>query len=80
MRFDKQKIENARNFGNKIRNAARFVMMNMEGVKPHEITPNTDKDVDQWIMARLAILVERIDNAYKTYDFGEITKALYSFF
>ena len=80
MRFDKQKIENARNFGNKIRNAARFVMMNMEGVKPHELFPNTDKDVDQWIMARLAILVERVDNAYKTYDFGEITKALYSFF
>ena len=80
IRFDKQKIENARNFANKIRNAARFVMMNMEGVSPHEIVPNTEKDVDQWIMARLAVLVERVETAYKTYDFGEVTKALYTFF
>ena len=80
MRFDKQKIETARNFANKIRNASRFVMMNMEGVEPHEITPNTEKDVDKWIMARLAALIEKVDAAYKTYDFGEITKALYAFF
>lgn len=80
MRFDNQKIENARNFGNKIRNAARFVNMNMQDVKPHEIVPNTDKDVDKWIMTRLAALVQRVDDAYSAYDFGEITKALYSFF
>ncbi len=80
IRFDKQKIENARNFANKIRNAARFVMMNMEGASPREVVPNTEKDVDQWIMARLAVLVERVETAYKTYDFGEVTKALYTFF
>lgn len=47
IRFDKQKIENARNFGNKIRNAARFVLMNATCDKDELILPNTESMVDQ---------------------------------
>ena len=80
MKFDAQKIENARNFANKIRNAARFVMMNLKDFDNEEIAPVAKTTVDKWILSRLATLVETVDAAYQKYDFGEITKSLYSFF
>lgn len=80
MRFDKQKIETSRNFANKIRNAARFVLMNMEDFESSKIEPVAKTAIDKWILSRLANLVQTVDKAYETYDFGEITKALYSFF
>ena len=78
MRFDYQKIESSRNFANKIRNAARFVMMNLEGFEPGEPEPLTP--ADKWIFSRLAGLVADIDAAYERYEFGEITRSLYTFF
>ncbi|MBQ9955798.1 MAG: valine--tRNA ligase [Eggerthellaceae bacterium] len=78
MRFDYQKIESSRNFANKIRNAARFVMMNLEGFEPGEPDPVTP--ADKWIFSRLAGLVAAVDAAYARYEFGEITRNLYSFF
>lgn len=80
IRFDKQKIENSSNFSNKIRNAARFVMMNLEDFNETDIKPQVKMPVDEWIFSRLANLVKTIDTAYETYDFAEITKALYTFF
>ena len=80
MRFDKQKIETSRNFANKIRNASRFVLMNMEDFSEDEAKPVAKTAVDKWILSRLAKLVQSVDKAYETYDFGEITKDLYSFF
>jgi valyl-tRNA synthetase len=78
MRFDYQKIESSRNFANKIRNAARFVMMNLDGFEPGAPEPITP--ADKWIFSRLAGLVAAVDNAYENYEFGEITRSLYAFF
>ena len=78
MRFDRQKIENARNFANKIRNAARFVMMHLDGYTPG--APTADTAVDKWIFTRLAGLIDDVDAAYAEYDFGAMTRALYTFF
>ncbi len=78
IRFDYQKIESARNFANKIRNAARFVIMNLEGYESGE--PELRTLADRWIFSRLAGLVETVDEAYATYDFGEMTRALNGFF
>ncbi len=78
MRFDYQKIESSRNFANKIRNAARFVMMNLDGFTPGEPEPLTP--ADKWIFSRLAGLVADLDAAYASYEFGEITRSLYTFF
>lgn len=80
IRFDKQKIETSRNFSNKIKNASRFVTMNLEGFECSEPVPNSENAVDKWILSRLANLVKTVDEAYKTYDFAEVTKALYTFF
>lgn len=78
IRFDVQKIEGARNFANKIRNAARFVSMNLEGYEPGD--PELRTEADKWIFSRLAKLVSAIDEAYADYEFSEITSLLYRFF
>lgn len=76
--FDERKIEGARNFSNKVRNAARFVTMNLEGYEPGE--PQVLTLADKWIFSRLAKLVADIDAAYDEFDFASITNYLYQFF
>ncbi len=78
MRFDYQKIESARNFANKIRNAARFVLLHLDGFKPGE--PELATAADRWIFSRLAKLVGDVDAAFDAYEFSELTRALYGFF
>lgn len=78
LKFDEQKLVSSRNFANKIRNAARFVGMNLDGYVPGE--PNPTTSADKWIFTRLAQLVENIDAAFEEFEFGEITRQLYSFF
>lgn len=78
MRFDEKKLESSRNFANKIRNAARFVGMNLDGYVAGQPEPATP--ADRWIFSRLASLVSKVDEAYDAFDFGEITRELYAFF
>ncbi len=78
MRFDYQKIESSRNFANKIRNAARFVLMHLDGYIPGAPEPTTP--ADRWIFSRLAHLVAQVDTAFDAFEFGEVTRLLYSFF
>ncbi len=76
--FDERKIEDARNFANKVRNAARFVTMNLDGFEPGD--PQLITLADKWIFSRLTSLVKKIDEAYSEYDFAAMTRALYHFF
>lgn len=78
LRFNESKLESSRNFTNKIRNAARFVMMNLDGYEHGEPDPVTP--ADKWIFSRLGGLVEKLDTAFESYEFGEITRELYTFF
>lgn len=71
-------IASSRNFANKIRNAARFVQMNLDGYVAGEPQPTTAADL--WIFSRLAKLVRGIEDAYIAFDFGAMTRALYTFF
>ncbi len=78
LKFNEAKLENSRNFANKIRNAARFVMMNLDGYTPGAPEPTTP--VDKWIFSRLAKLVAHVDEAFDAYEFSDVTRELYSFF
>ncbi|MGN0080160.1 MAG: valine--tRNA ligase [Eggerthellaceae bacterium] len=78
LRFDEKKLESSRNFANKIRNAARFVMMNLDGYDQGAPDPTTL--ADRWIFSRLAGLVARVDAAFDEFEFSEITRDLYNFF
>jgi valyl-tRNA synthetase len=81
MRFDVQKIANARNFANKIKNAARFIQLNLEDFDAGEgVKPCANSAVDKWILSRLAKLIVAVDEAYATYEFADMTRELYSFF
>ena len=78
LKFNEAKLESSRNFANKIRNAARFAMMNLDDYEPGAPEPVTP--VDRWIFSRLAGLVARVDEAFANFEFGEVTRELYAFF
>ena len=78
LKFNEDKLVSSRNFANKIRNAARFVGMNLEGYEPGAPEPTTP--ADRWIFSRLAKLVANLDALYDEFEFGEITRELYAFF
>lgn len=78
LKFNEAKLESSRNFANKIRNAARFVMMNLDGYEPGAPEPITP--ADRWIFSRLSGLVARLDAALDNFEFGEATRELYAFF
>jgi len=78
IKFAEDKLLSSRNFANKIWNASRFVLMNLEGHSPGE--PVAETVADAWILSRLADLAARVDEGLLTYEFGETARALYDFF
>ncbi|HEX7066499.1 MAG TPA: valine--tRNA ligase, partial [Bacillales bacterium] len=80
MRFNWEKVESAWNFGNKIWNASRFAMMNMEGITYEEIDLSGTKTLaDRWILSRLNETIREVTRFFDAYDFGEAGRHLYSF-
>jgi len=78
IKFSEEKLVSSRNFANKIWNASRFVLMNLEGYEPG--VPVAETVADAWILSRLADLSARVDEGLLTYEFGETARALYDFF
>ena len=78
IKFAEDKLLSSRNFANKIWNASRFVMMNLEGFSAGE--PVAETVADRWILSRLANLSARVDEGLTAYEFGETSRALYDFF
>jgi valyl-tRNA synthetase len=75
-----ERIEGNRNFVNKIWNAARLVITNLEGYSPGLEIPGELDLSDRWIMSRLGGLIERADAGMDSYNFSMAGKALYQFF
>ena len=78
IKFAEDKLLSSRNFANKIWNASRFVMMNLEGFSAGE--PVAETVADRWILSRLANLSATVDEGLTAYEFGETSRALYDFF
>ena len=78
IRFDVGRIEGYRNFCNKLWNAARFVMMSVEGqdLGPGEETPSL---ADRWIRSRAEAAFETTRRAFADYRFDLAAQALYEF-
>jgi valyl-tRNA synthetase len=81
-RMTRPRLEAARNFANKLWNAARFVI----NARPAEIaadaklTPpdaNAIGPADHWILHRCQQTVEQVERAYAQFQFGEVTRLLY---
>lgn len=79
IRFHWEKIENIRNFANKIWNASRFVLMNMTGYEPLEYQWDELTLADRWILARLNTRIREITSALERYDLGEAARMVYDF-
>lgn len=80
LRFSIEKVESVWNFANKIWNASRFAMMNMEGMKYEDIDLSGEKSVaDAWILTRLNETIDQVTKLADKYEFGEVGRALYNF-
>jgi valyl-tRNA synthetase len=81
-RFGTARVENARNFANKLWNATRFVL----GARPASIPPDARRRSpdaeclgpgERWMLSRRSATVDAIDGAMANYAFGEVTRLLY---
>ena len=80
---ESESVEASRNFTNKLWNAARFVMMNLEEKTPQQLgNPNpTDLEVaDRWILSRFHQTAQQTSDYLDRYGLGEAAKILYEFF
>jgi valyl-tRNA synthetase len=79
-RFYPERVESNRNFINKVWNAARFVLMNLDDNVPlPEISRDRLTVADRWILHRLAETVETVTAQLERFDFGEAGRTLYDF-
>jgi valyl-tRNA synthetase len=74
-----EKFELGRNFANKLWNAARFLLMNLDGYKPEAIDVTKLPIEDRWIISRLATTAEEITALLEGYRFAEVAKTIYEF-
>lgn len=80
LRYSNEKVEAVWNFSNKIWNASRFALMNMEGMTYDEIDLTGKKSVaDQWILTRLNETIEQVTTLAEKFEFGEVGRQLYNF-
>ena len=77
MRFMPEKLEAAGNFGNKVWNAAKFVLMNLEDYEPDNNL--CLKLEDKWILSKLNTLILEIKVNMDNYDLGVALDKIYSF-
>ncbi len=79
---ESESVEASRNFANKLWNAARFVMMNLDGATPTSLGRANFKDLelaDRWILSRLHRVIEQTRSQIEDYALGEAAKGLYEF-
>jgi len=81
IKFDLQRAEGYRNFCNKLWNATRFALMNLDG---HDCGLDASRamdfsDADRWIAARLQQAVAEVHEAFAAYRFDQAARAVYEF-
>ncbi|MER2002497.1 MAG: valine--tRNA ligase [Carnobacterium inhibens] len=80
VRFSYDKMDAAWNFINKIWNASRFALMNMEKFTVDQIDLSGEKTVaDRWILTKLNETVEKVTDLFERFEFGEAGRHLYHF-
>jgi valyl-tRNA synthetase len=79
IRLAEERIEGYRNFANKIWNAARLVLTNLEGYDPALARRGTPSVADRWIKSRLTEATAQVRKAIDTYRFNDAASAVYQF-
>ncbi|MFA5145139.1 MAG: valine--tRNA ligase [Candidatus Omnitrophota bacterium] len=80
--LSKERFEQGRNFANKIWNASRFILMNLDqGLSLEEAVPKENSNIiNRWILSRLHSTLKEVSKDLDTYKFNEAANTLYGFF
>ncbi|MGD9126790.1 MAG: valine--tRNA ligase [Planctomycetia bacterium] len=73
------RFELGRNFCNKLWNASRFALMNLEGFEPGPVKPEELLVEDRWVLSRLATVTDEVTTALAEYRYADAARALYGF-
>ncbi len=74
-----ERFEVARNFSNKLWNASRFALMNLDDYAAGEIDPSELKIEDRWILSRLASVSRGVTDALDHFRYSDAARVLYDF-
>ena len=77
LRFDEERLKSTWNFINKLWNASRFVLMNIESVK--EIKLENLNDADKWILTKLNHTIKDVTKYMEKFEFNNVNAIIYSF-
>ncbi|MFO7820267.1 MAG: valine--tRNA ligase [Halanaerobacter sp.] len=81
IRYREERVEASRNFANKLWNASRFTLMNLDDFAIDEIDFGSLEYTlaDQWMLSRLNKKIKRITDLLEDYQFGQVSQELYDF-
>ena len=79
LRYDEEKVKSTWNFINKIWNASRYVLMNLEDFNDKDYTLDNLTNSDKWILTKLNKTIESITKSMDKYDFNIVGNTLYNF-
>ena len=79
MRFYWERVESSRNFANKVWNAARFIMMNMEKADISGVTLEDLTQADKWILSKANHLAKEVTDLLDKYEMGVALQKVYDF-
>ena len=79
MRYSVEKVEASRNFANKVWNASRFILMNMDGKEITEPNKADLKAEDKWILSRLNSVIKEVTDNLEKFELGIALSKIYDF-
>src|SRR5437763_2028480 len=74
-----EKFEQGRNFANKLWNAARFLLLNLDGYTPGPVDLAALPVEDRWILSRLASTAATVTEQLEGYHFADVARTIYEF-
>ena len=77
LRYDEEKVKSTWNFINKLWNASRFCLMNIEELKQYDFTNIDNKD--KWILSKLNKIIDNVTKSMEKYEFNNAGATLYDF-
>lgn len=77
LRYDEEKVKSTWNFINKLWNASRFCLMNIEDLKDYDFRDLENKD--KWIMSKLNKVINEVTKGMDKYEFNNVGNTIYSF-
>ena len=79
MRFSDEKVSASRNFANKLWNAARYILMNLDGSESAPHIPDSLALEDKWILSKYNTLVKEVTDNLEKFELGIAVQKLYDF-